>query len=72
MKFSLLNVYRTNADGTVDGYWIQDHIGTIETAKEMARKTEAANSNKIQVAVVQQVPSPVAILDTWHNQKPIN
>jgi hypothetical protein len=64
MIFSLINV--SNRRGAcVDVNWIQDHIGTLETAKEKARQTEAANSYKITVAVVPKVNSPVPLLDCW-------
>lgn len=51
MKYSLINVSR-EYDGMVDGVWLQNHTGTIESASEIARATERANSNKITVAVV--------------------
>lgn len=51
MKYSLINVSR-EYDGMVDGVWLQDHIGTIDSASEEARATEQANSNRITVAVV--------------------
>ena len=54
MKFSLINVSR-EYDGMVDGVWLQDHTGTIESATEKARATERANSNRITVAVVEKL-----------------
>jgi hypothetical protein len=33
------------------GSWVQDHFGTLETAKEKALITEKANGNKIKVEV---------------------
>lgn len=51
MKFSLVRIVHEK-DDFVDGVWLQDHIGTIETAIEAARATEIANSNGIVVAVV--------------------
>jgi len=53
--FSLLCVHETNEDGTVNGTWMQDHIGTLASATKAANDTEAANSNKILVAVVSKV-----------------
>lgn len=50
------------ADGLVSGYWLQDHIGTVETAKKVAGATEEVNSNKIDVAVVEQLYDTAAIL----------
>ena len=50
MRYSLINVsYEEN--GNVDGVWIQNHTGTLETAIKAARDTEKANSNRIKVAV---------------------
>ena len=67
MKFSLLNVTETN--GTlVSGYWLQDHIGTLATARAVARATEAANSNKIIVAVVDGIPGVCKILSYWSDR----
>ena len=54
MKYSLINVVR-EYEGMVDGVWMQDHIGTIESASEAARATERANSNRITVAVVEDL-----------------
>ena len=54
MKFSLVQVYKDNGN-TVDGVWIQDHIGTVESAEQAARDTESANSGRISVAVVEDL-----------------
>lgn len=51
MKFSLINVTKQTGN-LVDGAWLQNHIGTLETASKRARETEESNSNKIIVAVV--------------------
>jgi hypothetical protein len=53
--YSLLTIHRTNADGTIDGAWLQDHIGTVESARSRADTTEAVNSHAISVAVVPAV-----------------
>ena len=55
-KFSLIQVYERNGD-TVAGVWLQNHTGTIESAQAKARATEAANSNRITVAVTEQTNS---------------
>lgn len=65
MTFSLLNVTATNPDGTVDGSWIQDHIGSYEGALERAAKTSEANSNRIHVAVVEKIDHPTPMLGYW-------
>ena len=54
MRYSLINVFHENND-LVDGTWIQNHTGTLETATEAARATEMANSNRITVAVVEDM-----------------
>jgi len=64
MKFSLIVV--TESHGTlVSGNWIQDHIGTLTTARKVARATEATNDNKITVAVVNEIPGVCKILSYW-------
>ena len=54
MRFSLINVSEEK-DGSVSGNWIQDFTGTLEEAIEWAKDTEAANSFRIDVAVVEQI-----------------
>lgn len=54
MTYSLINVY-SRQNGRIKGSWIQDHIGTLETASAAARRTEAVNSNRISVAVVKAI-----------------
>lgn len=46
--------------GLVSGPWIQDCCAcTMEEATRCARETEAANSNRIQIAVIDQITSVV-------------
>ena len=52
--FSLVNI-ESEKDGIVNGTWIQNHIGTLETASKAARDIEIANSNRIKVAVVEDL-----------------
>jgi hypothetical protein len=67
MKFSLINIVEQS--GTlVSGYWLQDHIGTLASAREAARATEAANSNKIEVGVVAELSSTTPALGYYTNQ----
>jgi len=68
MLFSLINVTKQDKY-TVDGYWIQNHIGILREATEQAKKIEDTNGNKITVAVVPDVNSPVAIEKYWQNLK---
>lgn len=53
MIFSLINVSKIHKDGTVSGNWLQDHIGTLESAIQKAINIEAVNSNKIDIAIVE-------------------
>ena len=57
-KFSLINVIKEH-DGLVDGGWLQNHIGTLETAQEKARRTNEVNGNKLDIAIVAEVHTPV-------------
>jgi hypothetical protein len=66
MKFSLINVIE-QAGPLVSGSWLQDHIGTLASAREAARATEAANSNKIEVAVVAELSSTTPALSYWRD-----
>lgn len=66
MKFSLINVRHQHGD-RVEGNWIQNHVGTLESAEEAARRTEAVNGHRITVAVVPELTSVVPILGYWTN-----
>lgn len=70
MTFSLLNVHTVNLDGTVNGTWLQDHVGTRETAVARARRTEQANSHRIKVTVVEAIRHPTPALEYWTNRQP--
>jgi len=39
----------------ISSYWLQDHIGTLASAREAAYATEAANHGRIDVAVVAEL-----------------
>lgn len=67
MKFSLINVGSTS-NGRVSGAWIQNHVGTLDSALARARDVEAANSHRITVAVVSEVPSPRPDLSYWYDR----
>ena len=66
MKFSLINVVE-HSGNLVSGYWIEGHVGTLDSARKAARATEAVSRGEIMVAVVPAVPSPCAILRFWSN-----
>jgi hypothetical protein len=66
MKFSLINVVRSSGS-LVSGTWIQNHVGTLASAREAARATEAANSHKITVAVVPELSSAGPALGFYTN-----
>lgn len=71
MKYSLINVEADHGE-TVDGNWIQDVTGTFEDALRIAQETKKANSGRIQVTIVEQIDSSVAILGYWKNLKKIH
>ena len=52
--YTILTVRRIHENGMIDGGWLQDHIGTLETAKQRADATSALNSNT-DIAVVEGV-----------------
>ena len=66
MRFTLLNVIE-QAGSLVSGYWVQNHVGSLASAREAARATEAANSNKITVAVVPELSSTTPALSYWRD-----
>ena len=66
MKFSLINIIEQSGL-LVSGYWLQDHIGSLASAIQAAHDTEAANSNKIDVAVVEELSSTTPVLGYWTN-----
>lgn len=55
--FSLVTVSTEHAD-TIEGNWLQDHFGTMETARERAKATSDVNSGA-RIAVVEQLTGPV-------------
>lgn len=71
MKFSLIQICEKKEDGTINGWWVQDHHGTIETALAKAKATESVNSSRLtipvagshymQIAVTDQVVGPCPI-----------
>jgi hypothetical protein len=52
-KFSLILVSK-EVDGKVDGYWIKDHIGNMESASVIANGVSDENRG-IEVAIVDSV-----------------
>ncbi len=66
MKFSLVTVSQRTGD-TFSGYWIQNHVGTLETATARARHVEGVNSRAITIGVVEEVASVVPMLDYHTN-----
>ena len=55
MQFSLVAVMAENSNGIITGVWLQNHVGTLESAARRARATELANGNRIQIAVVEDL-----------------
>ncbi len=52
---SLVSVYKTHPDGKVSGSFVQHAIGDFKYALDKAIKTEAANGNKLDIAVTEEV-----------------
>lgn len=67
MTFSLINVQSENPDGTVNGSWVQDCIGTLDDAVARAERTSAANSGS-DIAVVRSLRCPNPGAGHWHNR----
>jgi len=51
----------------VSGYWVQNHVGTLDRVRETAHDTEAANHGKIEVAVVAELSSTTPALSYWRD-----
>jgi hypothetical protein len=58
-KYSLLNVF-SRENGRVSGVWLQDFTGSLYEALQLARDTEKANSNRIEIAVVERVGGSIS------------
>ncbi len=71
MKFSLIQICEIKEDGTISGWWVQDHHGTLETAIAKMKATVKVNSSRLtipvagshymQYAVTEQVVGPCPI-----------
>lgn len=63
-----MTISKKHNDGSIEGYWIQDCIGSLEKAIGRAVATSMANSGQ-PIAVVPGVNSTTPILDYFKNQK---
>lgn len=61
MRVSIIQIEREK-DGFVDGYWLQDHTGSLEDALIKAKGHEQANGGRIQTAIVEQVATTTPLL----------
>lgn len=68
MKFSLIQIYN-EVDGFVDGVWLQDHTGSLDSAIRKADEIEKANSYRIKVAIVERIDGSVPDYDLLTNLK---
>lgn len=66
--YSIINITSENLDGTINGIWLQDAIGDISYAFNIAKQTKAANDNKIDIAIVPKA-SGGNVGSLLHNQK---
>ena len=64
MKFSLIVVSKEHEDGSVEGYWVQDCVGSFHKAIGRAVSTSMANSGQM-IAVVPAINSTVPILNYY-------
>lgn len=53
MRFSLINVSEKK-DGLVRGVWVENCCTGLDVAAARAKATEEVNSNRIEVAVVEE------------------
>jgi hypothetical protein len=67
-KFSLINI-SSEKNGYVSGYWIQDHIGNLESANVLVSETNKANNNKLNIAIVEKISSTVPGLSFYTGLK---
>lgn len=70
MKYSLINV-EVDKGETVDGYWVQNVIGSLKDAAKIARETEKANGYRIKIAIVNEINSTTPLLEYWRGLKRI-
>ena len=66
MKYSLINIVESSGQ-LISGYWVQNHVGSLASAREAARATELANHNRITVAVVAEFSSTTPALSYWRD-----
>jgi hypothetical protein len=55
MKYSLINIV-DESNGVVSGYWLQNVQGSHADAVEVAQDILVANSGKISIAIVDELP----------------
>lgn len=65
--YSLLTVHRTNPNGTIDGCQVQDHTGTLESARDQAKLVSAKNGG-MDIAVVASVGDS-GFLCVYHDRR---
>jgi hypothetical protein len=70
-QYSLINVTKEIDTNTVEGYWIQDSIGSLEKAIGIAIKTNIANGNKLIIAIVPKVNTTTPLLNYFKDQNVI-
>lgn len=73
MNYSLVNVQPLQPidswmqPNRIKGIWVQDHVeGTLESATSAAKRTEEANGNRLDIAVVAAIGS-TPNYDTLYN-----
>ena len=68
MIYSLIAVTKELDNNTIEGYWVQDCVGSLAKAIGRAYATSMANG-KQSIAVVEGLNSTVPQLNYWTNLK---
>lgn len=69
MIYSLISVTKEIDDDTIEGYWLQDVIGSIDKAIGIAYDINRINSFKLIIAIVPAINSTTPQLNYWTNIK---
>lgn len=64
MKFSLVNIQKESWGGFL-GITIQNHIGDINTAKQLSEDTHQANGGKIRIGLFPEQQGAIATVQLF-------
>lgn len=68
MKYSIINITSCSKD-SVEGHWIQNHIGSLESASKLAAEYERLGNVQLGCAVVDELPNTNPLLSHYTNLK---